>query len=60
MQDIHVRIDDELAGRLQELAAQDEVPVSSIVRKAVRTHVERTSRADPSLARAREDTGRVR
>jgi predicted transcriptional regulator len=60
MRDIHVRVDDELAEQLEQLAGEEDVPVSTIVRHAVRGHVRAVSKPSESLARAREDTGRVR
>ena len=60
MQDLHVRVDDELADQLQELAEQEETTVSAIVRKAVRGHVRRERPDVRTAVPAHEGSGRVR
>jgi predicted transcriptional regulator len=60
MQTLTVRVDDELADKVQQLAARQDVSTASVIRRALREHVQRRTEDEQLLARAREGVGRVR
>ncbi len=60
MRTITVRVDDQVAEQLQDIAAAERETTSTIIRRFVLRGLSAAGRDVPSLARAREGTGRVR
>ena len=55
---LKVRVDEELAAQLRQLAAEEQEPVSTVARRVLRLGM-RTSGRSEGLARAHEGSGRV-